>query len=279
MERNIRRYVIAGFIGIVAPVYVSAQATLRPTERPIVSAENERWYLAGEAITFAGSVYYPAGAQVYFNPYEMVRSGSYQGVPLYSRTTIEPYSVIFVPLAGGLLQPYERRRSGDVAGTVGSTTPSFPVASYAQVSGDLLPQASAPPTVETAIIGTGPTVSTDLSTQVPQPAATTGLNLPPAGPLRTARQPIGLNGFFIEYDGQRWFSTGRAVEFDAAKFSKIGEYRNFPVYSASDSNDRSIYVAVTADPKGLLAPYARRDTPPDGRESKPKDVNDAFERR
>ena len=257
MGRKIIRCVVVGLVVVIPPVYAAAQATLRPSEPPIVTAENEAWYLVGESITYAGNVYYPAGPAVFFNPYEMVRSGSYQGVPLYARTTLEPYSVVFVPVGGKLLQPYERRRAGDVAGTAGSTTPSFPVDSYAEGRVDL-PQASAPPMQGTALVSSAPAASTDLSAQVPQPTATTGMNVPPAGPLRTARQPVGLNGFFIDYDGRRWFSSGRAVEFDASRFRRIGEYRSFAVYSASESGDPSIYVAVTTNSRGLLAPYSER---------------------
>ena len=37
--------------------------------------------LAGEPIILSGSIYYPAGPEIYFNPYKMVRSGEFRGVP------------------------------------------------------------------------------------------------------------------------------------------------------------------------------------------------------
>src|SRR4030095_9199989 len=145
MHRPIKFAVIRILAALALPLTLDAQMMLRPTPFPVVTAENERWYLAGEPITSEGNIYYPTGAQVYFNPYEMVRSGYYRGIPLYSKTTLEPYSVVFVPIAGGLLQPYERRRDGDVAGTVGSTAPSFPVTR--DVEGTTgLHQAQGPPT-------------------------------------------------------------------------------------------------------------------------------------
>jgi hypothetical protein len=109
-----------------------AQIQLRRTPPPLVIADLETWYLEGRPITHAGIVYFSAGPQIHFNGNEMVRSGFFQGVPLYSRTTLEPYSFVFVPLSGGLMQPYERRRAGDLAGTTGSTAPSFPVVLPAQ---------------------------------------------------------------------------------------------------------------------------------------------------
>ena len=117
-----RRALVATFslvVAVSAANPAAAQSVLRPTPQPIVTAENEPWYLSGEPITYAGNLYYPAGAQVFFNPNEMVRSGFHMGVPLYTRTTIEPFSVVYVPLAGGRMQPYERPRAGELAGTSG----------------------------------------------------------------------------------------------------------------------------------------------------------------
>ena len=81
-----------------------AQIAIQPTPAPLVTAENEAWYRAGEPIAFAGNLYYRGGAAIHFLPNEMVRSGFYRGVPLYSRTTIEPFSMIFVPAGGELMQ-------------------------------------------------------------------------------------------------------------------------------------------------------------------------------
>ena len=87
----------------VAPV--AAQVQSRPTDLPIVTADNESWYVNREPIQFAGDLFYPAGATVFFNGNTMVRSGHYNGVPLYADTTLEPYSVVYVPLERGLMQP------------------------------------------------------------------------------------------------------------------------------------------------------------------------------
>src|SRR5918999_1602212 len=92
-----------------------AQLVSRPTDPPIVTAENDAWYRQREPVLFAGDFYYPAGATVFFNGNTMVRTGHYNGVPLYADTTVEPYSVVLVPIAGGLMQPYERIRGGDLA--------------------------------------------------------------------------------------------------------------------------------------------------------------------
>jgi hypothetical protein len=106
-----------------------------------VTANNESWYINREPLQFAGDLYYPAGAGVFFDGNTMVRSGHYNGVPLYTDTTLEPYSVVYVPLERGVMQPYERLRQGSLAGTTASRAPSFPVSATA--SSTPLPGASA----------------------------------------------------------------------------------------------------------------------------------------
>ena len=96
------RLVVAAGLAILTANSAFGQVNARPTPDPIVSAQNDAWYLNGEPVTYEGNVYYPAGPQAYFNRYEMVRSGFFRGVPLYTRTTIEPYSIVFVPLGNGM---------------------------------------------------------------------------------------------------------------------------------------------------------------------------------
>ena len=120
-----RGLVLIGMLLTAAPVW--AQVHSRPTEPPIVTAENEQWYRQGEPLQVGGDVYYPAGPNIFFNGNTMVRTAHYNGVPLYADTTIEPYSVVLVPVGRGVMQPYERPRRGDLAGTTGSRAPAFPV--------------------------------------------------------------------------------------------------------------------------------------------------------
>src|SRR5262249_35098962 len=128
-----------------------AQIQSRPTDAPIVTANNESWYLNRESVQFAGDLYYPAGATVFFNGNQMVRSGNYNGVPLYTDTTLEPFSIVYVPLEHGLMQPYERVRQGSLAGTTASRPPSFPVAATPTTTS--LPEAAAAPTAPPTPIG------------------------------------------------------------------------------------------------------------------------------
>src|SRR3954471_2298239 len=118
----------------IASFAAQAQVVWQPTTTPLVTAETAAWFQAGAPIEWNGDLYYQAGAVQAFNAYQMVRSRAYRGIPLYTDTMLEPYSIVLVPLAGGRMQPYERRRTGILAGTSGSRTPSLPTDIGAQGS-------------------------------------------------------------------------------------------------------------------------------------------------
>jgi hypothetical protein len=192
--------------------------TLTPTPAPTITAENEPWFLARAPLMIGGILYVPAGPQVHFNRDEMVRTGFYGAVPVYVQTTIEPGSVIFVPLSGGLMQPYQRRRSGELAGTEGSIPPSFPIESA-------------------------------------RPVGTTGsLTTVPRRPLSSASRPLGLNGIFITFSSRRWFNSGEPVPYDPTTFRQVGTYGTLPVYSRADAAE-TIFVPVSAAASTLVVPY------------------------
>ena len=234
---------------------------------------------------YAGNFYYPAGAQVHFNGNEMVRTGFYQGVPLYSKTTIEPFSIVFVPVRGGLMQPYERRRTGEIAGLSGSSAPLFPVAStpggvssgaeigpgiVAAIPIELIP--TVPTLGSTGPFGVtaaaSPAVAAPPVPLVSPPVATAGrapATRSPETAGRVAAAPAArpavprrdaANGVFIEFDKARWFSSGPATVFDPKTFTRIGDLRGLPVYTAR-GRAATIYVPV-AEGLDLVAPYSKR---------------------
>jgi len=236
-----------------------AQVTWQPARPPLVTAENETWYRSGAAIEWNGDFYYPVGAPEAFNPYQMVRAGSYRGIPLYTDTTLEPYSIVFVPIAGGRLQPYERPRTGMLAGSVGSRAPSLPT----QTAGALgltpegyVVQAPAPPTFARAYdIGTG--APQPMSPAVPIVGA---MGAPaPAQPGRSqgvvtvtnsAVTPQGINGAWLDYDGRRWVSAGKAIDLDDS-FTRVGTYKGSSVYQRR-GDSVTIYIPTTGT---LVAPF------------------------
>ena len=257
MRRMFESLLLTSLLVAAAPAFAQIQS--RPTDAPIVTADNESWYVNREPIQFAGDVYYPAGAVVFFNGNTMVRSGHYNGVPLYTDTTLEPYSVVYAPLERGLMQPYERRRQGSLAGTTASRTPSFPVT--ATPSSGTLPQATAAPTAPPATIGAigayTPETSVGTSrTTVPSPVGTSGLvaAAPRVTPTRvsTLVRPTSNDGVWIRYLGEKWISAGSAMPLTAAGFRVVGNYDGFPVFARSDTSEQVIYVPTRA---GLVAPY------------------------
>ena len=119
------RLLIAGFLALAAAP--AAAQVLDPADRSAASVGGrEAWYQLREPIQYAGELYYPAGAAIFFNGNSMVRTGHYNGVPLYADATRDPYSVVYVPIGRGQLQPYERLRRGDLAGTTGSLAAVVP---------------------------------------------------------------------------------------------------------------------------------------------------------
>ena len=267
--------VTAAFAALLWPSAGGAQVALQPAPDPVETAEDAPWYVAGEPLVFAGNLYYPAGPRVFFNRYEMIRSGFYEGVPLYTRTTVEPYSVVFVPVGGGVMHPYERRRAGDIAGTSGSTTPTFPIVTPSeQAALWVMPQAAAPPTRMAISIGDTSRELTEVTPGTAQRYAAAAAPQNTVGtlgneaaapavvpliplPMQTALRPKGLNGVFIDFDNRRWFNSGPAVEFSSSRFTRSGDYHGFAVYSEAGKSD-TIYVALTSTSTDLVTPYSIR---------------------
>ena len=263
-----RRLCAVLLLTFVAATRALAQVQSRPTAAPVVTAANESWYVNGEPLQFAGDLYFPAGATVFFNGNTMVRSGNYNGVPLYTDTTIEPYSIVYVPIQRGLMQPYERPRQGALAGTVASRTPSFPVRISSMAIGSfgafgVLPQAAAAPTALPAPIGAinvytpepppatvlpvvAPLAVTTSANATTQPTAETGMT------FATIGRPTSNDGVWIRYLGEKWVSAGPAVPITPETFRVVGSYEGFPVFARKDGSEQVIYVATRG---GLAAPY------------------------
>ena len=257
-----------------------AQVTWQPSTPPQVTAEDTSWYQAGEPVFWDGNYYYPAGAPQGFNPYQMVRAGSFRGIPLYTDATLEPYSIVFVPVNGGRLRPYERRRTGLLAGTTGSRAPSLPTTITTDAMSREAVALGSPdfarPYDPTSIFGPGPSRTVTDTTTVtvtdtttgtvtdtgtvtavgPQPVGTSGVDRP-ARPVTTVQPPTGLNAMWVEFDGKRWYGSGESIAYDAARLDKVGSYHGWTVYALkNDPGTRTIYIPSIP---GRLAPYSRRD--------------------
>jgi hypothetical protein len=264
------RLVIFCVIGLCATGAAHAQPTRQPVPAPLVTADGKYWYHTGEPLVYAGTVYYPLGTQVLFNGNEMIRSGEYEGVPLYSATATDSLGIVFVPLSGGFMHPYQRRGT---LGTTDSSAPLFALPAEA-VRGMfvVVPQAAMTSTLGSSVVFDRETVrpSADLMVSAaaaspsrapmaasPSPMGVSGRVAPVPARKPVPRRPQAANGVFIEFDDARWFSSGRAILFDAKTFKQIGQLRDLPVYTASGRR-ATIFVPV-AEGVDLVAPYTKRD--------------------
>jgi hypothetical protein len=267
MNRRARQILLTLLAAVLLANTAPAQVVIQPTPNPTVTAENEPWYLSGEPITHAGNLYYPAGPQVHFNATEMVRSGFYMGIPLYSRTTIEPYSVVYVPVGGALMQPYERPRSGRLAETSGSlpSTVSRVLRSEIFAAGQF--QAAGPPSQTTTAIplhvpSPAGTAGVELRPEVdrtPEPVGTAGREPSPRPAVRArAGRPLSPTSIFIEFEGARWYTAGPAEVIDTAALRRVGYHSGVPVWSKTGVDDGIIYVPVMQGGGSLAVPYSRK---------------------
>ena len=73
--------------------------------------------------------------------HQLTREIEVRDAPTKADTTLEPFSIVLVPISRGLMQPYERLRRGHLAGTTGSRPPALPVQVVPDATG--LPMAAA----------------------------------------------------------------------------------------------------------------------------------------
>jgi hypothetical protein len=239
---------VLGTALLLTPAVAAAQPGPRPADRPAVTAEGERWYLEGQALTFRGSFYYATGAEVFFNPYQMDRIGSYRGVPLYS-TMREPALVVYVPVSLGLMQPYERRPEGHVATSSAADRVASLGGAGLQIAGPAYLESADPHYAYGVRRVPLPATMADAGPEIPR--------LP--GPLTTALEPTGLNAFYVDYHTRRWFNSGRAVLLVPSAFIRIDDYRGFPTYVGKDQSFDTIFIVVAETAPGLLTPYSTRE--------------------
>lgn len=249
-------------VALLTPQLGHAQAPLyfEPTPKPHVTAATEAWQINGDAIFYKGDFYYPTGPTEFFDGNVMRRTGTQDGVPLYENSTLIPFDVVYVPVGGGRMKPYERRRDRMRAGTTGSRTPGFPVqprfrggAAGDDPERDLI----------SARLSTG-RAGWDWSRPVervdpPALAAVPGRGIavvPPGVVREVPRRETTNAGAFVVFDGVRYYSAGRAVVPGGGRFTRAGEQRGAVVFREVSGDVRTIY--VEAVPGGPLAPYTRR---------------------
>jgi hypothetical protein len=249
---------------VLFPKSGNAQVFSFRTPPPAVTAAGADWQINSDPIVVSGIVYYPTRAFRMFDGQVMAQVGIFDRVPVYADTTLEPYSLMYVPIGRARMREYERRRDGELASTTGSRAPSFPVvlaterAPFEPVPGT----SGAPAAVGTSGIRTDTAaVETSGRTEaaVPSAVGTVGAadrSRPRRSPIESIVRPGAANGVWLEFDGARWYADGPATTFSPDRFEPVGDYRGFAVYRDRMSKKSEIWIAVVKD--GPVAPYTRR---------------------
>jgi hypothetical protein len=227
------------------PAAAAAQVVIRPEREPARVAGQLSWYRAGEPVMHRGELYYPAGAQVFFNPTLMVLIGEYRGVPLYADPTIETGSVVLLPIGNGQMQPYERLRTGDLAGTSGSRSPSFPPETASALGADTVAVGTTGLVPPAPPVGDAPLATAAVRGTAPAAAATT-TTIAPAGTSRG-------RGIWIAWQGQSWRAAGGAVRV-GPQLVPIGTLNGRTVYRGAEG-DGTIWIETA---QGLASPWRAR---------------------
>src|SRR3954466_2744758 len=249
-------------LAVLLPKTGNAQVDPFRAPEPTVTAGGASWQLNGAPIVVDGLVYYATNGFRFFDGRVMTQVGLFEGVPVYTDATLEPGSVVYVPIGRARMREYERRRDRELAGTTGSRAPAFPVASP---SGEKVWEDGA------GAIGTSGTIEAPFAwttgagtfrvIDAASPAAHAAASIVDRGRARPAHiesvpTPIANNGIWLEFDGARWYSAGAVASFSADRFEPVGMYRGFAVYRTKGGSANEIWVSVVAD--GPLAPYVRK---------------------
>ena len=269
-----RPFVLALFLSVAVlfPKTGNAQVYQFRTAPPEVTAAAADWQINSEPVIVGGLVYYPTRGFRFFDGQVMAQIGIYERVPVYADTTLEPFSVLYVPVSRDRMREYERRRDRELAGTTGSRMPSFPVESASVRALRDLPvgmvgtTGTIEPSPQMTTLGAGATIQPSAvpssvgstGTFEPRAAASTGRQgrAPSRPNLESARRPTGANGVWLEFNGARWYADGAATSFSPDRFEPVGLYRGFPVYRDKAAATNEIWVQVVED--GPLAPYVKR---------------------
>ena len=231
-----------------APTLVGSSPPLQfGSPQPEVTASGSAWQVNGEAIVVQGLAYSPTREFRIFDGNVMTQVGIYQRVPIYADATLEPFTIVYVPVGGTTMRAYQHS-PGQMVATSGipAVTPS--VAPTVSV----VPQPTAVGTAGTTVpvaVGTG-------GSYVTTPPSRSITTTSSRRRVLTTLQPSGRNGVWLEFAGSRYYNDGAAAVFSEDRFAKIGEYRGFPVYRAVDDvkKDR---IWVTLAHGGPVTPFSR----------------------
>src|SRR5262245_12264158 len=101
-------------VAVLCPAVARAQVYRVATPPPPATSEYAEWQFNNEPMLFAGLVYYPTRETRFFDGNIMSQVGTYRSIPIYADVTMQPYSVVYVPIGRTLLRAYEVNAARDV---------------------------------------------------------------------------------------------------------------------------------------------------------------------
>ena len=230
-------------VAVLLPAAGRTQAFQFRSPVPEVTAATASWQVSSEPIIVQGLVYLPTRDYRPFDGQVMTEVGVYQGVPLYADTTLEIYSIVYVPVGAQRMRTYERVRERELAGTTGSRAPTFPV------------RGPGAPAVEERTAGTTGTIVPSAVGPVPLAAAPNAV-LPTPTTIESIPRPSSPNGIWLYFSGGRYYAAGAAVPFSNDRFTLVGQHEGFPVYRDRHASTDEIWIPAVKG--GPVAPYIRR---------------------
>jgi hypothetical protein len=222
-------------VAVLVPKTGRAQVYEFRSPPPVIDAAAADWQVDSQLMLFAGLAYAPTREFRLFDAQVMTQIGVFKGVPIYADPTLEPWSVVYVPVGRDRMRTYSRVRE---------------VAADARVATDAITVAGA------GAIGTASMIVPSAPREaVPAPVADHVAPRPArAAEIRTQRR---TDGVWLEFQGRRWYSDGEAVSYSADRFIPVGDYHGFPVYRDNTSKQSDV-IWVSSVQDGPLAPYVKR---------------------
>lgn len=230
-----RSVLILFLITAAVPTTARAQAMQFKTPVPEITAAAAPWQVSSEPIIVSGLLYNATREMRIFDGLVMAQIDVYQHVPIYADTTREPFTVVYVPVGPDRMRAYERAAVSEFAVPSGRGAVPFRPAA---------PVIVAVP-AEPSVVGTSGTVVT-----APARSSSRG------NVVESIPRPRGTNGVWIEFQGGRWYHDGPATSYSPDRFTRIGDYRGFPVYRDRTTNRDEVWIPSVIG--GPIAPYARR---------------------
>jgi hypothetical protein len=222
-------------VALFVPKTGSAQVYEFRSPPPAIDAAAAAWQVDSQLMLFAGLAYAPTREFRLFDAQVMTQIGVFKGVPIYADTTLEPWSVVYVPVGRARMRTYSRVRE---------------VAEDARVATDAITVAGA------GAIGTASMV-VPAAPRETVPDAVVDRVAPRPAPVERSRTPRPTDGVWLEFQGRRWYSDGEAASYSPERFIPIGDYHGFLVYrDKTNKQGNVIWVASVED--GPLAPYVKR---------------------